>query len=143
MEGFSHRDVAVVRQITLESLGEEYPPSLFLDIQGWWSEGFIVVKKEGEIVAFVAGVVSAPRQARVLMLAVREGYRNQRIGRALMEEFTKRCLARGISSIELEVRKSNTGAIRFYKRLGYSIRYLLPQFYTDKEDGFKMWRDLR
>ncbi len=141
--GFSHRDVAVIREITRRSLGEEYPPSLFMDIHGWWPDGFIVVKRGGEIVGFVAGVVSAPRRARVLMLAVEDVYRGRGIGTALMDEFTRRCVARGISSVELEVRVSNEGAIRFYKRLGYTIRYLLPRFYTDKEDGYKMWKDLR
>ncbi len=140
---FSHRDVAVIRKITRESLGENYPPSLFIDINGWWPDGFIVVRGEDAIIAFIAGVVSAPRQARVLMLAVRKDYRNRGIGSALMAEFTKRCIARGITSIELEVRKSNAGAIKFYNRLGYSIRHLLPRFYTDKEDGYKMYKDIR
>ncbi len=143
MSGFSHRDVGVIKEITRRSLGEEYPPSLFMDIHGWWPDGFIVVKQRGEILGFVAGVVSAPRRARVLMLAVQDGYRGRGLGTALMDEFTRRCVARGISSIELEVRVSNEGAIRFYKRLGYTIRYLLPRFYTDKEDGYKMWKDLR
>ncbi len=103
----------------------------------------MVVREEGVIVGFIAGVVTAPKQARVLMLAVREAHRSRGIGTALMAEFTDRCLDRGLKSIELEVRVSNEGAIRFYRRLGYSIRYLLPRFYTDKEDGYKMGTDLR
>ncbi len=143
MREFRAADVAVVRDITRESLGEEYPLSLFLDIHGWWRDGFIVVEKAATIVAFIAGVVSAPRQARILMLAVREDFRNQGIGSGLMEEFLNRCLGRGIRSIELEVRKTNDGAIKFYNRLGFSIQYILPRFYTDGEDGYKMWKSLR
>lgn len=142
LEGFSHRDVGVIRQITRNSLGEEYPISLFLDVQAWWNEGFIVVRDGERVVGFIAGVVSAPRRARILMLAVQPEYRNKGIGTALMSEFTRRCIHRGGTSIELEVRVSNEGAIRFYKRLGFNVRYLLPRFYTDKEDGYKMWIDL-
>lgn len=142
MREFNPRDVLIVKEITQESLGEDYPLSLFLDIHGWWPEGFIVAEVDGEIVGFIAGVVSAPRQARVLMLAVRVGYRGHGIGTALMSEFTRRCIARGIRSMELEVRKSNLRAIRFYNRLGFSIQYILPRFYTDGEDGYKMWKSL-
>ncbi len=142
MRDFSPQDVVVIKEITKKALGEDYPLSLFLDIHGAWPEGFIVVHQEDSIIGFIAGVIPARRRSRVLMLAVRESYRNQGIGTVLMDEFTRRCLARKISSIELEVRKSNAGAIRFYERLGYHIRYLLPRFYTDGEDGVKMWRSL-
>lgn len=143
MRNFTPRDVLVVKEITEQSLGEDYPLSLFLDIHGWWPEGFVVAEMDGEVVGFIAGITSAPRQARVLMLAVREGFRGRGIGTALMSEFTRRCLARGIRSMELEVRKSNLQAIRFYNRLGFSIQYILPRFYTDGEDGYKMWKSLR
>lgn len=132
-----------MKEITEEALGENYPLSLFLDIQGAWPEGFIIVERDGLIIGFLAAVIPATRRARILMLAVREGTRNQGIGTSLMEEFTRRCRSRGIASQELEVRKSNAGAIRFYERLGFAIRYLLPRFYTDGEDGFKMWKSLR
>lgn len=143
LEGFHHRDVATVRDITRKALGERYPASLFLDIHAWWPEGFMVVKEGDVLAGFIAGVVAAPKRARVLMLAVREAYRSRGIGTALMAEFTSRALERSLKSIELEVRVSNEGAIRFYKRLGFSVRYLLPRFYTDKEDGYKMAKDLR
>ncbi len=100
------------------------------------------MKQDDAIIAFIAGILPARRRARILMLAVRDSYRNQGIGTVLTDEFTERCRTRKISSIELEVRKSNAGAIRFYERLGFHIRYLLPRFYTDGEDGYKMWKTL-
>lgn len=140
---FSPRDVVIIRRITRKALGEDYPLSLFLDIHGSWPEGFMVVQLEDEVIAFIAGILPARRQSRILMLAVRDEFRNQGIGSILMDEFTTRCLARKVISIELEVRKSNAGAIRFYERLGFTIRYLLPRFYTDGEDGYKMWKSLQ
>lgn len=139
---FQPDDVTELKALTETALGEEYPHSLFLDIHGWWPEGFIVTAREEEVIAFVAGIVSAPGKGRVLMLAVREEFRNRGIGTALMAEFERRCRARGLRSVELEVRKSNRAAMDFYKRLDYSVRYLLPRFYTDGEDGYKMWKAL-
>lgn len=139
---FQPEDVAELKALTHTALGEDYPRSLFLDIHSWWPEGFIVTSWQDEVIAFVAGIVSAPGKARVLMLAVREDLRSRGIGTALMEEFTRRVRVRGLHSIELEVRESNQRAMDFYKQLGYTVRYLLPRFYTDGEDGYKMWRPL-
>lgn len=142
MREFQPADAKPLKNLTKRALGEDYPLSLFLDIHSWWPEGFVVVERGGEVLAFVAGIVSAPKKGRVLMLAVRTGHRNRGIGRSLMETFMERCKARGLHSVELEVRKSNEGAIRFYQNLGFEIQYFLPRFYTDGEDGYKMWRTL-
>ena len=122
------------------ALRENYPPSLYLDIHGWWREGFIVAENSGQVVGFIASVVHAPGQARVLMLAVDTPYRNQGIGTALMNCFLRECAMRGMKSIELEVRQSNLNAIKFYRRHGFDIVYTLERFYTDGENGYKMIR---
>ena len=59
-----------------------------------------------------------------------------------MDAFLRECSMRGLGTIELEVRKSNVPAIEFYTRYGFAIANLLPRFYTDGEDGFKMMRHL-
>jgi len=43
-----------------------------------------------------------------------------------------------LASERVEVRISNEEAIRFYKRYGFDVAAVLPKFYTDGEDGFKM-----
>ena len=139
---FSPTDLPDVVGIVKESLRENYPNSLYVDIHRWWREGFLVAEDMGLVVGFLAAVVSAPQQARILMLAVRERVRRQGIGSALMDAFLKECAMRGARSVELEVRKSNEAAIQFYTRYGFQITNVLPRFYTDGEDGFKMRRHL-
>ena len=139
---FSPTDLPDVVGIVKESLRENYPNSLYVDIHRWWREGFLVAEDMGLVVGFLAAVVSAPQQARILMLAVRERVRRQGIGSALIDAFLKECAMRGARSVELEVRKSNEAAIQFYTRYGFQITNVLPRFYTDGEDGFKMRRHL-
>jgi ribosomal-protein-alanine N-acetyltransferase len=44
----------------------------------------------------------------------------------------------------LEVRMSNTGAIRLYEELGFEARGIRRGYYTDnREDALIMWRDAR
>lgn len=139
---FSPRDVAGIRAITEHALRENYPTSLYLDIYNWWREGFLVVEEGGTVAGFLAGVMSAPSRARVLMLAVDEVHRNKGYGTVLLNEFIRRAATKGVKSVELEVRRSNISAIRFYERLGFQILHTLPRFYTDGEDGYKMAREL-
>ena len=139
---FAPQDVPSVAATVRDSLRENYPTSLYLDIHRWWRDGFLVAEEAGAVVGFVAAVVSAPQTARILMLAVYAPWRRRGIGSALMDAFLKECAMRGIRDIELEVRKSNEAAIRFYMRYGFEVTNLLPKFYTDGEDGFKMRRHL-
>lgn len=139
---FIPNDIPAVATIVREALRENYPTSLYLDIHRWWRDGFLVADLDGHPVGFLAAVVSAEGQARILMFAVAAGFRDRGIGTQLMNAFIARCAERGMRRIELEVRKSNERGIRFYQRYTFEIGYLMPAFYTDGEDGYKMFKAL-
>ncbi len=139
---FIPNDIPAVASIVREALRENYPTSLYLEIHRWWREGFLIADLDGHPVGFLAAVISAEAQARILMFAVAAGYRDRGIGTQLMNAFLQVSANRGIRRLELEVRKSNQGGIQFYRRDGFDIGFLLPTFYTDGEDGFKMFRAL-
>jgi ribosomal-protein-alanine N-acetyltransferase len=135
---FVPNDIPAVASIVRDALRENYPTSLYLDIHHWWREGFLIADLDGHPVGFLAGVISSDSQARILMFAVSSGWRRRGFGRQMMDAFVQTCVMRGLRRIELEVRISNEEAIRFYKRYGFEISAVLPKFYTDGEDGFKM-----
>jgi len=135
-------DIPAIATIVRDALRENYPTSIYLDIHKWWREGFLVADLAGNPIGFLAAVIPNDGQARILMLAVVAGYRSRGIGSLLMDAFVQACGLRGLRRIELEVRKSNEAAIRFYQRCGFSIVHTLPGFYTDGEDGYKMIREL-
>ena len=139
---FVPNDIPAIATIVREALRENYPTSLYLDIHRWWRDGFLVADRDGHPVGFLSAVINADGQARVLMFAVSAGSRRQGIGRLMMDAFVRSCAMRGLRRIELEVRVSNEEAIRFYKRYGFEIAQLLPKFYTDGEDGYKMIKHL-
>ncbi len=139
---FRPSDVAAVGAIVKDSLRENYPASIYLDIHRWWREGFLLADEDGLPIGFVAGVVNGPKNARILMLAVLAIYRRRGTGTALMDAFLGECALRALATVELEVRMSNKEAIRFYQRYGFQIAQVLKRFYTDGEDGYKMIRHL-
>jgi ribosomal-protein-alanine N-acetyltransferase len=140
---FSPTDIPSVVKVVADSLGENYPPSLYLTVHNLWRDGFIMLLEDGNIVGFVAAVPSGTKVARVLMLAVLSRYRKRSFGQRLMNELYASCASAGIDTVILEVRKSNRIAISFYERQGFSFYGEIPKFYSNGEDAYKMMRVLR
>ncbi|MEM0223105.1 MAG: GNAT family N-acetyltransferase, partial [Thermofilum sp.] len=67
--------------------------------------------------------------------------RRRGIGTALMIEAMESMKKfYGAEEYYLEVRVSNEPAIRLYKKLGYSVIKVIPNYYLDGEDAYLMAR---
>ena len=82
----------------------------------------------GKLVGFVHAILREPpafpvfvprRYAIVDGIVVKSGFQNQGIGKILMDKMQDWAIARGATSIELNVYEFNETAISFYERLGY------------------------
>jgi ribosomal protein S18 acetylase RimI-like enzyme len=113
-----------------------------MTVHNLWPEGFLVLEDDRTVIGFVASVVSAPRVARVLMLAVDPAYMGRSGGSSLMKALYVNCIARGLDTVVLEVRKSNMKAKAFYEHQGFRVTGEIKCFYTNGEDAFKMSRQL-
>ena len=56
----------------------------------------------------------------------------------MMLKFLAECNALNCLSVELEVRKNNLNAIRFYQKFGFRLVDLKENYYHDGEDAFIM-----
>jgi ribosomal-protein-alanine N-acetyltransferase len=89
--------------------------------------------------AFVSRYVDA---WHVMNVAVADAYRRRGIASTLLERLFDLTAADPRRGYTLEVRVSNTGAIRLYERLGFEARGVRRGYYTDnREDALIMWRD--
>lgn len=141
LRDFHREDLFETVHLANRVLDEAYSPELFLRIAELYPEGFVVAEDgEGTIVGFVMGVVSVPNVARVLVLVVDPDHQRRGIGGALLGAFATRFEQAGVDRLRLEVRKSNDGAIRFYRRHGFEVEGVLQGHYRDGEDAFVMVR---
>lgn len=140
---FSISDIHSVMRVVKKSLGETYPPSLYLTMHNMWPDGFMVAEENGQIVGFVAAVESDKRVARVLMFAVLPEHRGRSYGSTLLRKLEDRCLAGAFHAIRLEVRKSNLSALSFYERRGFSVSGDIKNFYLNGEDAYQMIKVLQ
>ena len=78
----------------------------------------------------------------VMNIAVRPDYRRQGIASMLMNRLFDLTSGRSRRGYTLEVRVSNTGAIKLYERLGFKPRGVRRGYYTDnREDALIMWKE--
>ena len=121
-----------------------------------WSDGIFrdclrvgyvcrVVTMAREVMAY--GVMSlGAGEAHILNLCVAEAYRCRGVGRRLLGSLIERAAAAGMADAFLEVRPSNTVAIRLYLALGFEqvgIRRGYYQAANGREDAAVLRRALR
>ena len=121
-----------------------------------WSEGIF---RDCLRVGYVCRVVTLARQvmaygvmsfgageAHILNLCVGESYRCHGVGRRLLGSLVERAAAAGMADAFLEVRPSNTAAIRLYLALGFEQVGMRRGYYqaaNGREDAAVLRRALR
>jgi [ribosomal protein S18]-alanine N-acetyltransferase len=139
-------EVDVADVVAIERASYQFP----------WSEGIFrdclrvgyvcrVVALRGETVGY--GVMSVGAgEAHILNLCVHAEVRCRGIGRRLLAYLVDRAAASGMAEAYLEVRPSNTGAIRLYQSLGFEqvgIRRGYYQAVGGREDAAVLKLPLR
>lgn len=100
------------------------------------SEGFLALVSEmaGSVSGFVCGRQMAD-EGEILNLAVRRENRKKGEGRALLSAALEKLQKGGVRRVYLEVRESNTTAIAFYQKQGFSIMGRRPGYYREPEEA--------
>ena len=78
------------------------------------------------------------KKGHVVSVAVLEEYRGNGYGKALVNEAFKGVKKNNVMKWYLEVRCSNTEAVKLYQDLGMDIRQRLKSYYRDGEDAYMM-----
>src|SRR5262245_2261265 len=100
-----------------------------------------VARDADELVGF--GIMKyRDEEGHLLLLAVRDSYRRQGIGTALIAWFERTALVAGIGVIRLEARLSNHDARAFYRHLGYEEVTTVRGYYLGIETAVRMAKDL-
>ena len=95
---------------------------------------------KGELIGYFVAWAIPPLESQVGSIAVLPEYRRHGIGRRFMEILFDICREFGIPDIYLEVRVSNTPAIKLYESMGFKTDGLRKQYYQNGEDAYTMAR---
>lgn len=94
-----------------------------------------------KVIGFIS--LSYPFWDKVAMidyLAVEENYRKQGIGRLLIHHVLKRAQELSMRYVCVQTGLWNLGAINFYKRVGFSLRGVFPEYEGEGND--MIWLDI-
>ena len=101
---------------------------------------YVLKLADGGIAAFCACWLII-EEAHINTLAVEHSMRRQGLATALLGHVLADLAAEGARRATLEVRRSNTAALRLYERLGFIVAAIRPNYYSlPEEDGLILWR---
>lgn len=105
------------------------------------SAWFVAVAND-RVVGYV-GSQTVLGESDMMNLAVLPDYRNQGVGRELVETLISHLAKNSVYSLTLEVRASNEAALTLYRAIGFVEIGRRPNYYTKpKEDALILRKDL-
>ena len=109
----------------------------------WIADSATKVKFEkGTIAGFIVTQLHPKGYGHIITIDIRKEFRRQKLGTKLMEAAEAKLRERDSFMVALEVAVSNTAAMMFYKRHGYSITRTIPRYYNNELDAFLMTKRL-
>jgi ribosomal-protein-alanine N-acetyltransferase len=131
---FRPSDLQRVYEIEAQSFKDPYHPIFLINLYELYGDTFLVAEEDSQVVGYViARKVDA--KGHIIAIAVDPRHRCRGIGKALMLAVEEELRKKGVVELWLEVRVSNTRAVKFYKRLGYVEKGILKGYYSDGEDA--------
>ena len=141
-------DIISVMEINMKTLPEHYsdyfyeslladlPESFLIAENGEISVGYIMCKSEFGFSNFKK--LGFVKKGHVVSVAVLEEQRGNGYGKILVNEAFKGVKEKQCDEMYLEVRCSNTEAVKLYQDLGMDIKQRLKSYYRDGEDAYMM-----
>ena len=141
-------DMISVMEINMKTLPEHYSDYFYESLLAEMPESFLIAENVDVYVGYILcksefGFSNFKRlgfvkKGHVVSVAVLDDFRGNGIGSALVEEAFKGVKEKQCDEMYLEVRCSNTDAVRLYERLGMSVLQRLKSYYRDGEDAYMM-----
>lgn len=135
------RDVDAVWEIERLSFKTPWSKESFIEEIKAKDRARYVVAELGDTVVGYGGMWLIIDEAHITNIAVHPDYRKQKIGKRIVEKMIAVASSEGITSLTLEVRVSNTAAIKLYKDLDFQEVAIRKGYYVDtNEDALIMWK---
>ena len=99
---------------------------------------YYVIEDANGVVGY-AGAWLVYDEGQITNIAIRPSARRQGFGAKLTSALIEECFKRGMHEIFLEVRISNLSALSSYRQLGFTVKGMRKNYYSEpKEDAYIM-----
>ena len=135
-------DLEVILALERKIFPDPWPESAFQEIitqDGWIG---LVAESDDTVIGYGC-FYAVLEEAHLANIAVEESFRRKSVAKQLLDYILRFVKENGCQYIYLEVRPSNTGAIKFYEKFGFEILYKRPRYYRQPvEDALVMVKTL-
>ncbi len=101
----------------------------------------LVARRDGIIIGYLFAMWFED-EMHINKIAVDETLRREGVALTLMQRCTAFAVEQGVTSISLEVRRSNDEAQQFYSFLGFEAEYIRKAYYPDGEAAVVMTKEV-
>lgn len=132
----------------MKTLPEHYSDYFYESLLAELPESFLVAEINRKLVGYIMCKIEYGfsnfkklgfvKKGHVVSVAVLEEHRKKGIGRALAEEAVVGIKYKKADELYLEVRCSNSDAVKLYEKIGFVIKQRLKAYYRDGEDAYLM-----
>lgn len=135
----TEEDVPYVCEIEEATFSMPWKADDFIDMIRRDDLTYLVAELDGTIIGG-AGFRNVLGDGEITNVAIESAYRGRGYGKILVGELLKKGREMGADEFTLEVRVSNTPAIKLYESLGFKSEGIRPGFYEKpREDAMIMW----
>lgn len=101
---------------------------------------YVVAIDDGKVIGY-GGMWHIVNEGHVTNIAVHKDHRKMGVGNAIVNKLSEIAVEKEMMGLTLEVRKSNVSALELYKKNGFKLEGIRPEYYEDnKEDAYIMWK---
>lgn len=135
-------DLTDILEIEVVSFGSDsFSKKQFIYLITKAKGAFYVVQDGEKVVAYISlSFHSGTRNLRIYSIAVHPDYRSKKLGQVLIDKAIEFARTREAKKITLEVKVSNTAAIRLYQKNGFEPISIKCNYYHDGSDAYYMQR---
>ena len=132
-------DAQVIYDIEQQSFSVPWSlESVLAELEGADNKLYMVICEDNHIVGY-AGAWLVYDEGQITNIAIIPSARGKGYGSELTKQLIDECLKRGMHEIFLEVSISNLPALAMYRNLGFSVKGILKDYYSEpKEDAYIM-----
>lgn len=141
-----NKDLPEILAIEKESFVSPWSAGMFVDELQVTNSQCLVARLSQDKKNIIGGYLIfwiVADEAHLHNLAVKKEFRRQGLASGFMNVMKEISRQAGVKAQTLEVRESNTEAIKLYRKCGFVVKGRRPLYYTDtQEDALIMWAEV-
>ena len=138
---FVPKDLKRVFEIESMSFDQSYGINMFQQLYDM-GIGFLVAEEDEYVIGYVMFWIKYENQGHIISIAVDKNYRRRGAGTELLVKAIAILSLLNIDAIYLEVKDTNTEAVKFYENFNFKKDRVVPGYYENGDGAIIMYLPL-